>query len=148
LLAEIGQKAGKDGFLTINYDGTFEEKSQYAVLAATSAVEQKMAGYLREQSLASLEDAVGAAIRTWAVGDRAQRRALDEGGGHDEARTVPDQQATDAETLYAYLRRCIIEKTVECALLDRHVQGPSKYRTLVADELKTLLPNELSPSLS
>ena len=78
LLAELGQKAGKDGFLTINYDGTFEEKSQYAVLAATSAVEQKMAGYLRGQSIASLEDAVGAAIRTWVVGDRAQRRALDE----------------------------------------------------------------------
>ena len=35
LLAELGQKSGKDGFLTINYDGTFEEKSRYAVLAAT-----------------------------------------------------------------------------------------------------------------
>jgi proteasome alpha subunit len=148
LLAELGQKAGKDGFLTINYDGTFEEKSQYAVLAATSAVEQKMAGYLREQSIASLEDAVGAAIRTWAVGDRAQRQALDDGEGHDEAGTSPDQQATDSETLYAYLRRCITEKTVECALLDRSVQGPSKYRSLGVDELKTLLPKELSPSLS
>jgi proteasome alpha subunit len=134
--------------LTINYDGTFEEKSQYAVLAATSAVEQKMAGYLREQSIASLEDAVGAAIRTWAVGDRAQRRALDEGEGHDETRTSPDQLATDAETLYAYLRRCRTEKTVECALLDRQVQGPSKYRALGVDELKTVLPKALSASLS
>ncbi|MEQ1848897.1 MAG: hypothetical protein ABL983_25375, partial [Nitrospira sp.] len=119
-----------------------------AVLAATSAVEQKMAGYLREQSLASLADAVGASIRTWAVGDRAQRRALDEGEGHDEAGTGPDQQATDSETLYAYLRQCIAEKTIECALLDRHVQGPSKYRALGVDELKTLLPNELRPSLA
>jgi len=148
LLAELGQKAGKDSFLTINYDGTFEEKSQYAVLAATSAVEQKMAGYLREQSIGSLEDTVGAAIRAWAVGDRAQRRVLDEGEGHDEARTGPDQQATDSEALYAYLRRCITEKTVECALLDRPVQGPSQYRALGVDELKTLLPKELSPSLS
>jgi proteasome alpha subunit len=147
LLAELGPKAGKDGFLTINYDGTFEEKSQYAVIAATSAVEQKMAGYLREQSIGSLEDAVGAAIRAWAVGDRAQRRALDEGEGHDEARTGSDQ-ATDSETLYAHLQRCITEKTVECALLDRHVQGPSKYRALGIDELKTVLPKELSPSLS
>ncbi|MDH4252613.1 MAG: hypothetical protein OEV27_15645, partial [Nitrospira sp.] len=85
---------------------------------------------------------------TWAVGDRAQRRALDEGEGHDETRTGPDQLATDTETLYAYLRRCLTEKTVECALLDRDVQGPSKYRALGVDELKILLPNELSPSLS
>lgn len=148
LLAELGQKVGKDGFLTINYDGTFEEKSRYAVLAATSAVEQKMAEYLREQSIGSLEDAVGAAIRAWALGDRAQRRAVDEGEGHDEARTGSDQDAADAETLYAYLRRCIAEKTIECALLDRHVQGPSKYRVLGIDDLKAVLPKELSPSLS
>jgi proteasome alpha subunit len=107
LLAELGQKAGKDGFLTINYDGTFEEKGPYAVLAATPAVEEKMVGYLREQSIASLDDAVGAAIRTLAVGDRAQRRALDDGEGHDDAKTVSDQPATDAATLHAHLRRCL-----------------------------------------
>ena len=148
LLAELGQKAQKDGFLTINYDGTFEEKSRYAVLAATSAIELKMTGYLKEQSVVSLEDAIGMAIRTWAVGDQAQRQALDDGEGHDEARTGPDQQATDSQTLYAYLRRCMAEKTVECVLLDRHVQGPSKYRTLGSDELKTVLPKDLTLSLS
>ncbi len=148
LLAELGRKVGKDGFLTINYDGTFEEKSRYAVLAATSAVEQKVAEYLREQSIGSLEDAVGAAIRAWALGDRAQRQATDEGESHDEARAGSDQDAADAETLYAYLRRCIAEKTIECALLDRHVQGPSKYRALGIDDLKAVLPKELSPSLS
>lgn len=148
LLAEIGQKAGKDGFLTVNYDGTFEEKSRYAVLAAASAVEQKMTGYLRQQSIASLKDAVDTAIRTWAVGDRAQRQALEGAEGHDEAKTGPDQQVPDPETLYAHLRRCIPEKTIECALLDRHAQGPSKYRTLGADELETVLPTDLSPSRS
>lgn len=146
LLAEIGQKAGKDGFLTVNYDGTFEEKSQYAVLAATSAVEQKMTGYLRQQSIASLKDAVDVAIRTWAVGDRAQRQAREGAEGQGEAKTGPDQQVTDPETLYAHLRRCIAEKTVECAVLDRQVQGPSKYRALEADELKTVLPTDLSSS--
>ena len=148
LLAELGQKSGKDGFLTINYDGTFEEKSRYAVLAATSAVEEKMMGYLRQQSIVSLKDAVDVAVRAWAVGDRAQRSALEDGQGHDEARTVPDQQVIDAEALYAHLRRCIAEKTIECALLDRHVQGPSKYRALEADELRTMLPTDLSPSLA
>ena len=147
LLAELGQKSGKDGFLTINYDGTFEEKSQYAVLAATSAVEQKMIGYLRQQSIVSLKDAADVAIRTWTVGDRAQRLALEDGEDHDEAKTGPDQQVTDAETLYAHLRRCMAEKTIECVLLDRQLQGPSKYRTLEADELRTVLPTDLNPSL-
>ncbi|HWF60952.1 MAG TPA: hypothetical protein VN666_11675 [Nitrospira sp.] len=148
LLAELGRKAEKDGFLTINYDGTFEEKTQYAVLAATSVVEQTMIGYLRQQSIVSLKDAVDVAIRTWAVGDRAQQLALEEGEDHDEARTGPDQQVIDAEILYAHLRRRIAEKTIECALLDRHVQGPSKYRALEADELRTMLPTDLSPSLA
>ncbi|HWG95495.1 MAG TPA: hypothetical protein VN647_00315 [Nitrospira sp.] len=148
LLAEVGRKTGKDGFLTINYDGTFEEKKQYAVLAATSVVEQKMMGYLRQQSIVSLKDAVDAAIRTWAVGDRAQRPAHEDDESHEEAKTSPDQQVIDAETLYAHLRRRIAEKTIECALLDRHVQGPSKYRALEADELRTMLPTDLSPSLT
>ena len=148
LLAELGQRAGGDGFLTINYDGTFEEKSRCAVLAATSVVEQKMIGYLRQQSIVSLKDAVDAAIRTWAVGDRAQRPALENSEDHDEAKTGPDQQMIEAETLYAHLRRCIAEKTIECALLDRQVQGPSKYRALEADELRTMLPTDLSPSLT
>jgi proteasome alpha subunit len=148
LLAELGQKAGKDGFLTINYDGTFEEKSQSAVLGATSAVERKMSEYLGQQSVASLKDAVDVAIRTWAVGDRAQRQALEGVDGHDEAKTGPDQQVADSQTLYTHLRQCLGEKTIECALLDRHAQGPSKYRALEADELETVLPTDLSPSRS
>jgi proteasome alpha subunit len=146
LMAELGRKPGRDGFLTINYDGTFEERGQCAVLAATSAVEQKMLGYVGSQSIMSLKDAMGVAIRTWAVGDRAQRLALEDGARDGEANDGPDQQVTDAETLYAHLRRRIAEKTIECALLDRRMQGPSKYRTLEADELRTMLPEDLSPS--
>lgn len=145
LLAELGQKAEKDGFLTINYDGTFEEKCRYAVLAATSAVEQKMAGYLQQQSIASLKDAADVAVRTWAVGDRAQRHAHEAVGNHDDTKAGLDQPSTDAETLYTHLRQCLSEKTIECALLDRQIQGTSKYKTLTADELRTLLPTDLNP---
>ncbi len=148
LLAELGRKAEKDGFLTINYDGTFEEKNRYAVLAATSVVEQAMIEYIRQQSIVSLKDAVDMAIRTWAVGDRAQRPTLEDGEGLDQATTGLDRQVTDAGTLYAHLRRCMAERTIECALLDRHVQGPSKYRALEADELGTVLPTDLNPSLT
>ncbi len=146
LLVELSQTSRKDGFLTINYDGTFEEKSEYAVLAATSVVEQKMVEYLRQQDHVSLEDAVGGAIRTWAVGDRVQRRALEDGEGQNEAKADSDQQGTDSEALYAHLRRCLDEKTIECAVLDRHVPGSSKYRVLTADELSAVLPKDLRPT--
>lgn len=148
LLAELGQRAGKDGFLTINYDGTFDEKSRYAVLAATSAVEQKMAEYLQQQSIASLKDAIEAAIRTWVIGDRAQRQTIEDEEGQDVGKTGSDQQVTDSATLYAHLRRCIPEKSIECAVLDRYAQGPSKYRVLGTDELRTMLGKDLSAFLS
>ena len=148
VLAELGPNVGKDGFLTINYDGTFEEKASYAVLAATAAVEQAMAEYLRQQPIGSLKDAVDVAIRTWAVGDQEQRQAHEAVGNHDGTNAGPNQPFTDAEALYTHLRQCLAEKTIECGLLDRQVQGTSKYRTLEAVELRTLLPKDLSPSLA
>ncbi|HET8721585.1 MAG TPA: hypothetical protein VFM24_06125, partial [Nitrospira sp.] len=70
LLAELGPKAGKETFLTINYDGTFEESGQAAVLAATKAVEQEMIALLRrEPPRLSVEQAAAAALRVWAMGD-------------------------------------------------------------------------------
>ena len=52
LLAELGQKAGKDSLLVINYDGTFEESNHCAVLAAARPMEQDMVSYIRQQSSA------------------------------------------------------------------------------------------------
>ncbi len=49
LVAELGLKPEKDALLTINYDGTFEETTGCAVLAATPAVQAKMMSYLKEQ---------------------------------------------------------------------------------------------------
>ena len=78
LLAELGPKAGKETFLVINFDGTFEEGSRCAVLAATQAVEQDMLKSLRaEPANLTLEQAAGAALRTWALGDRLQRQAAE-----------------------------------------------------------------------
>ena len=69
--------------MTINYDGTFEETTGRAVLAATSAVQAKMLAYLKEQQPAtlSLEQALDLALRAWAIGSLAHQQ--------DEA----DQQA-------------------------------------------------------
>src|SRR5574339_561164 len=82
LLAELGPKSGKETFLAINYDGTFEEGGHCAVLAATKAVEQEMLKSLRaEPPSGSLDQAVGAALRAWAFEDRLKRKDNDEDCG-------------------------------------------------------------------
>ena len=53
LLAELGQKPAKDTLLTVNYDGTFEETTGCAVLAATTAVQKEMLSYLRQEGKAA-----------------------------------------------------------------------------------------------
>jgi proteasome alpha subunit len=92
-----------------------------------------------------LEQAIGIALRAWALGDRLQRQAVDE---PSEGRAAGEPAAADGVSLYAYLRTRVEEKTIECALLDRHVSGSSKYRALTSDELGRLLPKDLKPSLS
>ncbi|MBK9307520.1 MAG: proteasome subunit alpha [Nitrospira sp.] len=143
LLAELGQKVEKDRFLTVNFDGTFEEKSQYAVLAASPAIEQEMAAYLRQQSVVSLEQAVNVAVCSWAVGDRAQRQTLEESRDQLKGQDAPARLASDSDLLYEHIRQCMHGMTIECALLDRHVPVSSKYRALAPDELERLLPNDL-----
>lgn len=143
LLAELGQKAGKDRFLTINFDGTFEEKSQCAVLAASAAIEQEMMVYLRQQPVVSLEQAVNAAVCSWAVGDRAQRQALEESRDQPEGQDAAARLASDPDLLHEHVRQCLNDMTIECALLDRHMPSASKYRALEPDELGRSLPNDL-----
>jgi proteasome alpha subunit len=147
LLAELGHKAGKDAFLVINYDGTFEEGSSCAVLAASKSVEQGMVAYVRRETPAApfLEQAFGIALRAWALGDRLQRKAVEEPSAGSPAGQPDD---TEAASLYAYLRDRVAEKTVECALLDRHLSGSSKYRALTSDDIGGLLPIDLTITLS
>lgn len=148
LLAEVGFKPEKDTFLTINYDGTFEETTGWAVVAATPAVEQDMSAYLKHETglvSASLPRAVGSALQAWAVGSLAQQRAEAE-GDHDATQSdhqQPSPSTPDTAALFAHLRETVAEKTVECAVMERGAPGPSKYRALKADELGRLLPSEM-----
>jgi proteasome alpha subunit len=148
LLAELGPKAGKETFLVIDYDGTFEEGGRCAVLAATKAVEQEMMNSLRAHPASgSLDQAVGAGLRAWALGDRLQRRAAE--ADPDGAPGSPaDLSPADVNGLYAHLRETVVEKTIECAVLDRTQPGSSKYRALAPDELGRLLPKDVRASLS
>lgn len=147
LMAELGTKVGKNSLLTINYDGTFEETSHCAMLAATPAVQQAMLEFLRGQvpEGSSLDRAVASALLAWAVGDRAQRRR--EAGEHE----TEERQMTAVEEpaeLAAHLRERVSGKTIECALLDRNERGSSKYRALTSDELGRMLPHDLKAALS
>lgn len=148
LLAEVGSKPEKDTFLTINYDGTFEETAGWAVVAATPAVEQDMRAYLKHDTglaSASLPVAVGSALQAWAVGSLAQQRA--EAEGDPDATPADYQQPSpstpDTTALFAYLRKSVAEKSVECAVMERGAPGPSKYRALKADEIGRLLPSKM-----
>jgi proteasome alpha subunit len=147
LLAELGHKAGKDSFLAINYDGTFEEGASCAVLAASKSVEQAMVAYIRREARAvpSLEQAFGLALRTWALGDRLQRKAAEE---PSEGASAGRPEDAEAASLYAYVRDRVAEKTVECVLLERNLSGSSKYRALASDEIGRLLPKDLTLPLS
>ena len=146
LLAELGQKAGKETFLVINYDGSFEEGTRCAVLAATKTVEQGMMKLLLgEPAGLALEQAIGATLRAWALGDRLQRKAAEEDKAKD---STADASLVDVKSLYAHLRETVAEKTIECAVIDRMQPGSSKYRALGPDELGRLLPKDLNASLS
>lgn len=147
LLAELGTKAGKSSLLTINYDGTFEEASRYAVLAATPAVQHTMIDFLNRQvpEGAALDRALSGALLAWAVGDRAQRRREIGEQDKEEMQTTASE---DPAELARYVRERILDKSIECALLDRQERGPSKYRALTVDELGRMLPPDLKTALA
>lgn len=146
LLAELGQKAEKHTFLVVNYDGTFEEGSRCAVLAATKPVEQAMVGYLRGRlsERLSVDQALGLALRAWALGDRLQQRKEAEATESNTATTAATDAPDDA-ALAAHLRERVADRTLECALLDREQSGSSKYRALKPADLAKLLPQDLQP---
>ncbi len=153
LLAELGTKPERDLFLTINYDGTFEESRRWASLGATAAVQAQMGRYLDAQAgfeRAPLKQAVETALCAWAVGSLAQAAA---GAAEEDATpaSMPVDRAAgdtssvpDKDSLLAHVRQTVAEKSLECILLERNGPGSSKYRALRPDELGGLLPSGVS----
>lgn len=149
LVAELGMKPEKDALLTINYDGTFEESTGCAVLAATPAVQTKMLSYLKDQmpGQLSLGRALDLALRVWAIGSLAHR----EDEADQEAETKPPASGTSStaaaipgnDALIAHVRSLAGERTIECAVLDRQAPGSSKYRSIKQADLSRLLPAAL-----
>ncbi len=149
LVTELGQKPEKDALLTINYDGTFEETTGRAVLAATPAVQAKMLTYLKEQQpvTLSLAQALDLALRAWAIGSLAQQQdEVDQqaetkpptSGAGSSAAAIPGSDA-----LIAHVRGLVGERTIESVVLERQAPGSSKYRPLKQEDLSRLLPTAL-----
>ncbi len=154
LLVELGLKPGRDSFLTVDYDGSFDEATGSAVLAATSTVRERMVAYLKHAGSvrsASLEQALEQALKAWAVGSLAQQMEPDEEPGEgqkegpDSAPPTSDGQPPGDPTLFAHLREVLAERTIECTVLERNVPGSSKYRAVTQDDLTQLLPPTLRP---
>lgn len=149
LVAELGQKPAKDALLTINYDGTFEEMTGCAVLAATSAAQAKMMSYLKEQTpvTLSLEQALDLALRAWAIGSLAHQQ--EETGQQAETETPASKAGTStvsvptADALMAHVRGIAGGRMIECAVLERQAPGTSKYRSLKSEDFSRLLPKAL-----
>jgi proteasome alpha subunit len=153
LLAELGVKPERDQFLTINYDGTFEESRRWAALGATASVQGRIGGYLESQpgfAQASLAQAVEIALCAWAVGSLAQlsHAAHDEESSSVSVTTTKPDEASpmspDRAILLGHVRQTVIEKSLECTLLERSGPGSSKYRALRSDELGALLPSAMN----
>lgn len=147
LLAELGLKPERDLFLTINYDGNFEERRGWAALGATPAVQREMGRSIDAQpefSRASLAEAVEIGLCAWAVGSLAQASAeRAEGESSPAARDGEQAKAEalpDKAALLAHVRQTVAEKSLECIVLERNGPGSSKYRALRPEELGRLLP--------
>ena len=147
LLAELGLKPERDLFLTINYDGNFEERRGWSVLGATSAVQARMGRYIDSQpgfAQAPLTQAVETGLCAWAVGSLAQTSSGNPEGESSSVRESGDKAAAEAlpdtTALLAHVRQTVAEKSLECVLLERNGPGSSKYRALRADEVGRLLP--------
>jgi proteasome alpha subunit len=147
VLAELGTKPERDGFLTINYDGTFEETKGCAAIASTPAIQSGVVGSLQQNprlASATLGPAVEAALRAWALGSLAQGKDKEE---QEDPKDSPGALSTispDATAIEDHLRETLAEKTIECAVLERAAPGSSKYRALKAAEVIKLLPPSLN----
>jgi len=149
LVAELGQKPEKDAILTINYDGTFEEMTGCAVLAATLAAQAKMMSYLKEQTpvTLSLEQALDLALRAWAIGSLAHQQEETDQQAETETPASKAGASTvsvpTADALMAHVRGIAGGRTIECAVLERQAPGTSKYRSLKSADFSRLLPKAL-----
>jgi len=133
VLAQLGAQASQDVFVTLDYDGVFEQVNGRAVVAATAEASKAMLARLGQtEPTPSLDHALRAALRAWALGDLAQ-------GAEGPAAEPTDEQ------LDAHLKTACADRSPEIAVLDRATGGSSKYRPLSPRERDEMLVPWLGP---
>lgn len=154
LLAELGAKAGRDLFLTVNYDGTFEESTGWALLAASDTAQASMHRFLKQEPdlhQGSLSQVLPSCLLAWAVGSLAQQDddpdhdLQDHTKGSDSNPTSPPAVVPERSRLLEHLQGIRTTMSLECVILGRAVPGSSKYRVLNAGQLAECLPPDLMP---
>lgn len=154
LLAELGLKSEQDRFVTIEYDGAFEEfHTGIAIVAASPDVQDYMASYVKQhhsQPCSTLAATLEVAILTWCVGALYQERDQDVQDSEERESTSPNSSNSEypqADRMTEYLSRIKTDKFLECAVLDRTIPGSSKYRSLTREEALPSLPPQLQEVL-
>ncbi|GJL50655.1 proteasome subunit alpha [Candidatus Nitrospira salsa] len=153
LLAELGETPERNQFLTIDYDGTFEETKLCAVVAGTPSIQAQLLKEVKVrigQNVASVTEAIDLAARVWAKGSLLHS-TISSDVSHNE-KSAEDREGDvqkvefDDEEVLNHLRQTLLDSTLECSLLDRTISGSSKYRVLPDDEVATLLPSAMQPA--
>ncbi len=132
LFAEVGARREADLFVRLDYDGTTSasnmgigiKREWFGAIAGTRKATAQCDAYLRAQSPPeSLTDAVGLAVRAWAVG----------------LYTVDDEhpEAPDEPTLAAFVKERLPQFTPEAALLERSAR--ITFRALAPEALDSAL---------
>jgi len=154
LLAELGRSRDRDQFLTIDYDGTFEETKACAVVAGTQPIQTTLLTEAKTrigQTVPSMTQAFDIAARVWAKGSLLQTAvASDERNNEKKTEDIEDGGMLttnfDDEDVVKHLRQTLPHATLECCLIDRAISGSSKYRHLSNDDVTALLPSAMHPT--
>jgi proteasome alpha subunit len=138
LFVELGRTAGSDVFMTLNYDGEFQQYDHAAVIAGTQAAEDRMLERLGEPNPAwSRDEALRKALSAWIIGAReALRRQI---SGQDEEERDPFRDIDEAEADGVFLRDELKTGTLEVGLLERRTNRESRFRLLGPADLEPLL---------
>ncbi len=135
LFAELGRIPSADTFITLNYDGEYEQHSDRAVVAGTAAAEDKMLERLGDLSeRPSLNDALRAALSAWCVGARqVMKRAKDSHSEDDDYNPLRDIDEADADLVF--LKDELKTGQLEVGILERRPNHETRFRLLNKEEL-------------
>ena len=145
LFVELGEEAGQNSFLRIDYDGAIHSngaplarsRQPYAVLSGAKASAEAMERLLARDHRPglSLDEALDLALDAWTVGFDA----MDE-----DAKSAPAEPPA-TETLRARRREALGEAAVEAAVLENAARGGVAFRFLREEETRTAAGAALPP---